>query len=709
MKKLVYLFLVFFLISCGSGADRTADISSDTSKTMATSGSSKISIDSILSQVERGNYRKGELLVKFKAGVIGTSSIRTHQAVGARVLKKAEFIPNLDLVKLPEKLSETQAIIQYMADPNVEYAEPNYFVSMNAVIPNDTFFGNQWALNNTGQAFGTPDADIDAAEAWEVSVGCPDIIVAVLDTGIDYNHADLVWNIWRNLGETDCNDEKDNDLNGFIDDCKGWDFTTCETFDEDGFCTDPKNEDNDPMDGSGHGTHVAGIIGAKGNNITGIAGLIWMGNLMPVKVLNDDGEGTILDVANGVYYAVDNGAKIINASFGGPDYSQTLFNAIATANSNGVLVVAAAGNGGDDGIGDNNDITPEYPANFNLSNIISVAATDQDDIRASFSNFGPTTVDVAAPGVYILSTLPQNLYSDKEFGTGTSMATPHVSGLAGLLTCYYSHLSYLKIKDMVLRYVDVLPTLDGWILTRGRINAHKAMSSLWAPTDLVATAMSPSEISLLWTERATDEDGYRIERRTESGSYSVITTLPAETNTYLNAGLTDGTRYYYRIKAFNDIGDSPSYQTNETSGVTPLSPPTNLTATALSSSEIRLTWQDNSATEDGYKIERKTDPALEFAQIAQVGANEVTFTDSGLEPLSSYFYRVRAFNSVAGDSDYSNEDGAVTLTKSGKKADGGGNGCSIGGNQNAPTAIANMLIMLLPLIFIFILRDRKGN
>jgi len=705
MKKLLYLLMSFILVACGS--EKAANISSDTSK--VTISSAKMSAQSIISQMETGKYREGELLVKFKSGVVKASAQKVHQAAGVSVIKSYAIIPNLDHVRLSKGLSVKDAITQYMSDPNVEYAEPNYIRRVSAIVPNDTFFGNQWALLNKGQyAYGTAGADIRATDAWEVSIGSPAIIVAVLDTGIDYNHSDLTWNVWRNLGETNCLDGIDNDGNGYVDDCIGWDATTCAHFSESGSCTAIKLPGNDPMDDSGHGTHVAGIIGAKGNNGSGIAGVIWMVNMIAVKVLNWDGEGSDADIASGIQYAVVNHAKVINASFGGPGYSNTVYNAISAANNASVLFVASAGNGGDDGVGDNNDMMPVYPASYALPNIISVAATDQDDRRVSFSNYGPTTVDVAAPGVYILSTVPNWWstyygYGSIEFFQGTSMAAPHVSGLAGLLSSYYYHFEPSQIRSMVLNYVDKKPTLEGWILTGGRINAYKAMSSLWAPTDFVGTSPSPSQISLTWTERANDAQGYRLERRTEGGTYSLIATLAANSNSYLDGGLTDGTKYYYRARAYNNIGDSPAYLTNETSTVTLLNPPAGLSASALSTSEVRLIWNDNSSTEGGYKIERK---ALEgtFVEIAQVGPNATTFTDFGLSAATRYWYRVRAFSALAGNSAYSEEVSTKTLSS---RHHGGGGGCSVGARQNAPTAVADLAVMLIPLVFIALIRRRK--
>ena len=618
MKKLFYLLLFLILAACGN--EKTANISSDTSKDTS---SVKIPAQSIISQMEKGKYKDGELLVKFKSGVVKTSSLKLHQTIRASVAKSFKIVPNLDLVKLPKGLSVKDAIIQYMSDPNVEYAEPNYIIRASS-IPNDTYFGNQWALNNTGTyAAGTSDADIDAPEAWDITTGNSSIVIAVLDTGIDYDHSDLVGNIWTNSGETDCLNGLDDDGNGYADDCKGWDFSTCVESDEDGLCITPKLEDNDPMDEYGHGTHVAGIIGAVGNNGAGVSGVMWRVKLMPLKVLDSTGWGSNGELIAGIQYAVDNGAKVMNVSLGGYDFSTFVYEAIETANSAGVLFVASAGNGGIDGIGDNNDLTPHYPSGYNLPNIISVAATDQNDIRVSFSNYGLTSVHVAAPGVYVISTVPNwwseyQGYGVLEFELGTSMAAPHVSGLAGLLYSYYdgNHNTPLfnssQVRATILKCVDKKETLDGWIQTGGRINAYKAVASLAMPTQLTATATSTTKISLTWSDNASCEDGYKVERKISGGAWTEVISLQPDSSSFTDIGLTPNTTYTYRVKAYNNIADSL----------------------------------------------------------------------------------------------YSNEAFAKTLLTD-PPADHESGGCSIGARQNIPTAIADLAVMLMPLLIIAIMRRRR--
>lgn len=492
-------------------------------------------------------------------------------------------------------------------------------------MPNDTyFFPNQWGMHNTGEyAGGFPDADIDAPEAWNITTGNPNLVIAIIDTGIDYNHSDFVGNIWTNTDEN-CTDGIDNDLNGYVDDCKGWDFA---------------NGDNDPMDDLGHGTHVAGIVGAHGNNGEGVTGVMWRVLLMPVKIFDAEGiSASDVQIAAAIRYAVANGAKIINASWGGPGYSQPLYDAINEANSAGVLFVASAGNGMEDGlggvdyVGDNNDLFPHYPSSFGLPNIISVAATDQRDDRVPFSNYGPNTVHVAAPGVYIWSTVPNWMSTFPDYGRletyeGTSMAAPHVTGIAGLLYSYHDGgqntvFDYSQVRNTILRYVDWLPRLSGWVATNGRINAHKAVSAILIPTNLTATAEK-------WTISTT--------------------------------------------------------------GI----------AAAAVSPTINLSWADNATGEDVYKIERKSDGG--FAEIAVLGPNSTTYADSGLDPLTTYTYRIRVFNNIA-HSLYSNEAAAATLAGEEEVTTGGG-GCSITAGKDAGRV--DLLVMLLPVAAILTLIKRR--
>jgi len=491
-------------------------------------------------------YAPGELLVKFRSGVTRQLARATHNFFGSRAIKRFRRI-NIDHIKLPEDLTVEEAISLYRLDPDVEYAEPNYIRRI-SLTPNDTDFDELWGLHNTGQGVngisGLNDADIDAPEAWDTETGSSSIVIAVIDTGTDWIHEDLSNNIWSNTGENPSNDS-DDDNNGYVNDVRGWDFA---------------NRDNDPSDDNDpyyHGTHVSGTIAAEGNNGIGITGVCWSASIMPLKVLDDSGLGFVIDIIEAISYAIDNGAKIINVSLSGIFYSTSEYNAIKSARDNGVLVVAAAGNSGDGYqlFGWNNDIpgNANYPASYDLNNIISVAATDQNDLLASFSNYGPISVDVAAPGVNIYSTIAGNAY---EYLGGTSMAAPHVSGLAALIWSADNGLTYTQVKDKILNGVDTKADLVGKILTWGRINARNSFLPS-PPTNLAVTPVSISRIDLNWTDNSSGETGFKIERKTGiGGTYTQIDTVEADVTSYSNTGLSAGTIYYFRVMAYNSTGNS---------------------------------------------------------------------------------------------------------------------------------------------------------
>jgi subtilisin family serine protease len=573
MKKIFFVLLVF-LLSCGNNAQVDINKAAKGTAASKTAGPPRVTLASVLSAAEKGNYRQGELLVKFRQGVVASSSLKTHDAVGARRIRRMSVL-NVEQVSLPSGLSVKDAIVRYMQDPNVEYAEPNYLrhadsVQPSAFIPDDPYFGEEWGFWNTG-AFvgGTPGADVKAPDAWSLTAGSSDVVIALLDTGIDYNHPDLRDNIWSNPGEV-CNDGIDNDGNGFIDDCRGWNFAA---------------DTNDPLDDDGHGTLVAGIIGARGNDNAGMAGMMWHVRLMPLKILNAQGEGSVADEAAAIDYAVmmkktkGINIKAMNASFGGSGFSNTENTAISAANDEGILMTAAAGNGNKFGIGLDDDSTPEYPASYGLPNIIAVAATDPNDSLASFSNFGVNSVDVAAPGVFILSALSSaegivpctaEVHPGFDICSGTSFSVPFVTGLTGLISTSYPYFSADQVKGTILRYVDVLPSLEGKILTGGRINAFKAVSSLLTPTDLAASAVTTTSVTLTWTDNATGEDGYTVERSTAGGAFTGIASLGADSTSYTDATVSGNTTYTYRVTAFNTI---PATSVSAETSVTTPAPP----------------------------------------------------------------------------------------------------------------------------------------
>jgi len=377
-------------------------------------------------------------------------------AKGEKKIDEKELL-NLDfsrtyLLNFDQNVKVDQIIKELKLNQEIEYTEPNY-IYKTQLIPNDPEFDKLWGIKNSGQTGGTNGADIHATEAWDIATGSSDIVVGIIDTGIDYNHQDLINNIWKNPSEIP-NDGIDNDGNGYIDDVYGWNFVS---------------NNNNPIDDNGHGTHVSGTIGASGNNGIGIVGVNWNIKIMALKFLDSGGSGYTTDAANAINYATKMGVKITNNSWGGGWYSTTLYEVIQQANSSGSLFIAAAGNNGS-----NNDQYPSYPASYDLPNIISVAATDKNDQLTSFSNFGVNSVDIAAPGKDIYSTYLNNTYKNL---SGTSMATPHIAGISALILSSNLSLSAQEIKTRLLFSADPQPSLQGKIITGGRANVYKALKS----------------------------------------------------------------------------------------------------------------------------------------------------------------------------------------------------------------------------------------
>ncbi|MCA2693266.1 MAG: S8 family serine peptidase [Microcystis sp. M144S2] len=417
-------------------------------------------------------YAPNQLIVKFKQGIASAQVAQFQSLFGAVSTQKIK-LTGAEVWKLSGSLSVEKILAQYRSNPIFEYIEPDYIltkgtITPKATFPNDPSFGQLWGLHNTGQSGGTPDADIDAPEAWDIQKGNPNLVIGVIDSGVDYSHPDLAGNIWTNPGEI-ANDGIDNDGNGYVDDIRGWDFAY---------------NDNDPGDVDGHGTHVAGTIAGKGNNGVGVTGVAWNAKIMPLKFLDDTGSGWTSDAILAINYATAKGVKLTNNSWGGGGFNQALYDAINAAGQAGALFIAAAGNNSA-----NADINPMYPAAYNLDNIVSVASTTRTDALSSFSNYGLNSVDLGAPGSDIYSLAPGGGYATL---SGTSMASPHVAGAAALLWSQNPTWTAQQVKNTLMNTGDSIAALAGRTVSGKRLNVFNALAAANLPS--VTVSVSPATV-----------------------------------------------------------------------------------------------------------------------------------------------------------------------------------------------------------------------
>jgi predicted outer membrane repeat protein len=473
-RKMIIGMILAVLVCC-MGAVRGVDLGMDGNRDFFQDDTALLGLEAVPGKPA---YKPGELLVRFapKANGIQRNTEEKIQILsslgGATIKRNFTLVSGLTLVKLPAWLTVKDALKTFNRTDGIFYAEPNYKIYLASTFPDDTRFDELWGMHNIGQdpPGGEPDADIDAPEAWDIANEANDIIVAVIDTGVDYTHPDLEANIWVNEAELNGITGVDDDENDYVDDIYGYDFQ--------GY--DVNDQDNNPMDMDWHGTHVAGTVGAVGNNSEGVAGVCWNVKIMVLKIYPpmekdfNESEAFVSNAIEAIDYAVCNSAKVINASWGFPDpnndsnYVNSLKDEIEAADANGVLFVAAAHNYGKD-----IDQDPFYPASFDCNNIISVMATTYNDNRWSKSNYGANSVDIGAPGDYIFSCLPRNEYG---YGSGTSMATPHVAGACALVWGMNPALSHLEVKDILLQTVDVIfDPNDGICITNGRLNLYYAL------------------------------------------------------------------------------------------------------------------------------------------------------------------------------------------------------------------------------------------
>lgn len=443
--------------------------------TLAVLGLAVLSTNALAKMSNEVEFVPGEVVVKMKPGLKG--KFLSHKSLlGVQTTKEMSLLSGEFVVLKTQNKSALSLISELKAMPEVEYAEPNFIYKAIRSTPTikdilhapaDADYGKLWGLNNTGNnepdrngnysnKAGVAGADVSAEKAWDITKGDKKVVVAIIDTGIDYNHPDLQNNIWTNTDEIP-GDGIDNDGNGYVDDIHGW---------------NAEGAHGNPMDGNGHGTHCAGTIGAEHNDF-GVAGVMGNVSMMGIKFLSDSGSGSLADAVTAIDYATKMNVDIMSNSWGGGGYSQALEDAIKAANDKGILFVAAAGNESN-----NNDTRPSYPATYAVDNVISVASHTAQDELSSFSCYGKRTVHIAAPGSNVLSTTPKNTYS---VFSGTSMATPHVSGVLGLLLSQEGRMPVLEVKERMMATSVPVAAYRRTTVSGGRINAYNLLTDTRIP------------------------------------------------------------------------------------------------------------------------------------------------------------------------------------------------------------------------------------
>jgi subtilisin family serine protease len=518
------------------------------------------------------DFASDRIIVKFKEPTVLAQSVAAV---------KERLADQVYSVQVPQGEDLARTIAKLKAIKTVLYAEPDFLVRC-ARIPDDSRFHQQWALDNAGGYGAKADADIDAPEAWSISVGTGRTVVAVIDSGIDYRHPDLARNMWRNPLEVANGIDDDN--NGHIDDVFGADFV---------------DADGDPMDEYGHGTHVAGIIGAVGGNGIGVAGVNWNASIMAVRFLDATGSGYVSNAIKSLAYAVKMGARISNNSWGSLGYSQALHDAISWSAETEHMFVAAAGNhfGGD------NDRLPVYPSSFDCNNIVSVASTNREDRLSFFSNFGIKTVDIAAPGSEILSTLPGAMYG---YASGTSMAAPHVTGSLCLLMDAQPGMKASHAWKNLLAAADSLAELKDKVASGGRLDVAEAMRGVpipLAPAELVQGRITSSTVTLSWQDTSVGEDAFRVYSSVDGQSWAIAGRVGPNQTAFTVVGLRERTTYQFRVTAVGQAGESLS--SNVVTAKTAASSaglPTSLRASSIERTSFRLSWSRPSGEPAHYEI-----------------------------------------------------------------------------------------------------------
>jgi subtilisin family serine protease len=664
-------------------------------------------------------YAEGELLVKYKSGVPAGQRATHVRGLGAAKVKEFRRL-HIHHVKLPPGLPVAEGVRMFEQNPNVEYAEPNYILRAEA-LPDDPRYGEQWGMDK-----------IAAPGAWDIANSAGGVTVAVLDTGVDHTHPDLAPNIWHNPGEI-CDTGNDDDGNGYVDDCIGWDYV---------------DADNDPMEGdpTGHGTQVAGVLGAAGNNARGVAGAAWKVKIMPLRFLEADGTGLTSDAISSIEYARAKGAGIVNCSWGSAGFSSSLKAAIDA--SPGLLFVCAAGNGGADGIGDDTDVVSHIPSGFQSPNILSVAATDFSDGLALYSNFGAASVDIGAPGgsvsppsEKILSTAlapragllaegfdstggilpagwtssgswdltnavsdsPQHSLTDSPLGPyagfSNTAATSPVIPLAGETGCFLFYRMRLDTGPADTLHVEASINPPGGVWNSLSGHGGSTGGEFRTFVDSLKEVEGSDAAIRFRLEAVTGNPG------SNDGAYiddvSVRCLMPPHSEYGFLAGTSFAVPHAAGVAALlmektpaltaleakhiiiNTTDPRASLAGKTVSGgrlnaaralganlgSLPPVSPSGLRAALKAGPSIELTWNDNSPWELGFTVERRASGESGFTGLASLGVDETAFVDTGLAEGLTYTYRVRAFN-ASGVSPPS-EEAAVGIPG------GGGGGCFI--------------------------------
>jgi hypothetical protein len=479
------------------------------------------------------------ILVRFDSATPAHLRQDIRDMLGGETLRSFRLVPGLEKVSTVFPVEDALWMLE--GNPFILYAEPDYRIHP-ASQPNDTNFANQWGAHNTGQSIrgilGVNDADMDLPEAWDIHTGDGNFVIAVLDTGVDLDHPDLDNNLWVNSGETPGNGI-DDDGNGYIDDINGWDF---------------RAGDNDANDEGGHGTLCSGIIGAEGDNGAGVAGGIWDCRIMALRIFDGSG-GTVSDAIQGLEYAADKNVRLSNNSWTAGSFSNALYDAIEALQSIGHIVIAAAGNDSS-----NIDTSPQYPAAFDLDNILSVAATTNEDGLAGFSNWGAVSVDVGAPGRDVYSTRRGGTYN---WFSGTSAAAPSAAGVVALLMDHNPGWTYHEVLDRILETARPISALDGKCVTGGVINAYEAIRSdnqpPAEPGRPTVTDLGGGVAHIEWADNSSNEDIFKIQRQKKLndgtwGTKRTVGTVGTNVTEFEDdAGF--GT-WRYRVRAINSAGAS---------------------------------------------------------------------------------------------------------------------------------------------------------